>query len=120
MSEALVVEISASQNQNSSDDEGKGPKNAEEITDNESVKSGKSATDTVISDKKKKTSKRKATHTSQNDDKAEEENNSMEIIISKKGKLTIKCPFSTCHNVEFDTDQQYFEHLAQKHKLVRS
>ena len=54
LSDALVVEISASQNQDSSDDEEKGQKNAEEITDNESVKSGKTAKDTVISDKKKK------------------------------------------------------------------
>ena len=120
LSDALIEEISGSQNQDSSDDEEKGPKNGKEITDNESVKTGKSAKDAVISEKKKTASRRKSTQSSQKDHKAEEENNSMEIIVSKKGKLTVKCPFSTCPNVEFDTDQQYFEHLAQKHKLVRS
>ena len=120
LSDALIAEISGSQNQDSLEDEEEGQKKREEISDNESVKSGKSAKDSVISDKKKKASKRKSSHSSQKDLNADEENNSMEIIVSKKGKLIVKCPFSTCPNVEFDTDQEYFEHLAKKHKLVRS
>ena len=117
MSDAHIAEISGIHNADSSTEEDTQPLK-KEISDNESEHSGNSEKVSENADKKKKTSKRKVKPSSKPDVTGKEDNKSMEIIVSKKGKMTVKCPFSTCPHVEFDLDQEYFQHLSKVHNLV--
>ena len=36
---------------------------------------------------------------------------------SKPSKLTYHCPFSTCQHLEYEEEQEYFNHLFTFHKL---